>query len=620
MGDVTRNAGSDVGREGSLLSVVLSGLALAVLACAISAMIGKLGLLESTELRGFDLLVSARQCAPSPDIVIVDFDDASVEALNAFPIPRGLLATIVGKISSGEPELIGLDILLDRPRDGEADAELAQAMLDADNVIVAETFGTEGLPSITPLPIFRQAALDVAFVNMPLDSDGFVRRTYLWMRTSEYQGLSLPIVLASNYWLQPLLAGAPGTYRLGTSVIRTVESDPSLSLIAAWCPPTTVSVLELLEPEFDPALFAGKIVFVGQSSSAAKDLYPTPLFRYGQGPRGRDLTSGTEVHAAALATVLEEQTVRVLGAPLLWALNLLLAWLAAAAVVRARPSLGVLAVVGVAAATVALAHLLFSQQVIWMSFASTELGIALTLPGGLGLRFFRERRLKTHIEAERGQLMEIFERYVSPEVAAEIWERRDEIVLEGHERTATVLFSDIRGFTSLTAGKPSHEVLAWLNEYFDAMSQVIKRNGGMLNKFIGDGMLVVFGVPLSEGPEEDARRAVRASLEMLERVDALNREGKPGRPECSIGIGLHSGTLTAGNVGARDRLEYSVIGETVNMASRLEALTKDFDTCIVMSPHTRDLLGDQFKTLPLGEVSVRGFPDKVHVHTLDDRS
>lgn len=151
--------------------------------------------------------------------------------------------------------------------------------------------------------------------------------------------------------------------------------------------------------------------------------------------------------------------------------------------------------------------------------------------------------------------MGIFERYVSPEVAAEIWNRRGEIVLAGQEKTATVLFSDIRNFTALTAGKPSAEVLAWVNEYFTAMSEVIKANSGFLNKFIGDGMLVVFGVPLSEGIGKDACRAARTALEMLEQVEKLNAHQSPDRPRFAIGIGLHTGPLTAGNVGARDRLD-----------------------------------------------------------------
>jgi len=250
-----------------------------------------------------------------------------------------------------------------------------------------------------------------------------------------------------------------------------------------------------------------------------------------------------------------------------------------------------------------------------MRFISTEAGIILALPAGLGYRYLQERRLKAHAEAEQRDLMNLFERYVSPDVAAEIWDRRGEIVLAGQERTATVLFSDIRSFTALTEGKPSTQVLAWLNEYFTAMAQIIKANRGFLNKFIGDGMLVVFGVPLSEGVEKDAQRAVQTALQMLARAEQFNTRQGTERPRLAIGIGLHTGRLTVGNVGAPDRLEYSVIGETVNLASRLEALTKDFKTGIVMSAETWELVRNQVCTEALGEAAVRGFKDRICVYT-----
>ncbi|MCZ6769386.1 MAG: hypothetical protein O7D93_09090, partial [Acidobacteria bacterium] len=217
---------------------------------------------------------------------------------------------------------------------------------------------------------------------------------------------------------------------------------------------------------------------------------------------------------------------------------------------------------------------------------------------------------------EQRELMSLFERYVSPEVAAEIVRRQGEIVLAGQEMTATVVFTDIRNFTALTAGKPSHEVLAWLNNYFTAMSKIIMKNGGFLNKFMGDGLLVLFGVPLGETSTESACQAVRAALEMLHRVEQMNLESEPGQPQLKIGIGLHTGTLTAGNLGARERMEYSVIGETVNLASRLEELTKKFKTGMVMSAETRELVRDRFATKSLGEVAIRGFPGSSRVYTV----
>jgi adenylate cyclase len=234
----------------------------------------------------------------------------------------------------------------------------------------------------------------------------------------------------------------------------------------------------------------------------------------------------------------------------------------------------------------------------------------------LGFRFLEERRLKALAEADRRQLMGLFGRYVSSEVADEIWRRRGEIVLAGEERTATVLFSDIRNFTGLTAGQPSGEVLGWLNDYFTAMSQVVQANHGFLNKFIGDGLMVVFGVPLSTSVKDDACRAVRTAIEMLERVDTLNNERGPGRPELKIGIGVHTGRLTAGTVGSRDRLEYSVIGETVNLASRLEGLCKDLKVSVVLSPTTQALVQWAFDTAPLAQTRVRGFDGIMDVHTL----
>jgi adenylate cyclase len=269
--------------------------------------------------------------------------------------------------------------------------------------------------------------------------------------------------------------------------------------------------------------------------------------------------------------------------------------------------------------TWAAAEHAFAAQRLWIPFVSTEAVVLLAMPAVLAFRFLEERRLKAEAEADRQQLMGLFGRYVSSEVADEIWRRRSEILLAGEERTATVLFSDIRNFTGLTAGKSSGEVLAWLNDYFTAMSEVVKRNHGFLNKFIGDGLMVVFGVPLSTSAREDACRAVKTAIEMLARVEDLNAERTDGRPELKIGIGIHTGSLTAGTVGSRDRLEYSVIGETVNLASRLEGLCKELKASIVLSPSTREHVQWAFETVPLGEVRVRGFEGTMAVHTLRDQ-
>ena len=494
---------------------------------------------------------------------------------------------------------------------------MAEALESAGNVILASGYGFGTTPQDNPLPEFQDAAAGVAFGDLPLDEDGAVRRMYLQLRTAGYEAVSFPVAMAEYYSGQQLAPGAAGFHLLGAAKIPLVTRDPDSALIDfhASRPAQTVTVQELLNPEFSTALFSGKIVLVGQSSTFGKDIYITPASRFRPVTAGRAMLSGTEIHAAAIATLVSGKTIRMLSSRSLWGINFLAAVVLVALVSRARPPWAVALTLAAVLTAAGLALLLFERQ-IWMKFVSTEAAILLALPAGLGYRFTEERRLKKFAEAERRQLMSVFERYVSPEVAAEIWQRRGEIVLAGEERIATVLFSDIRNFSALTAGKPSAQVLAWLNHYMAAMSEVVKANGGYLNKFIGDGIMVVFGAPLSRGVQEDACRAVETALAMLRRLEELNGNVSPGQPQLKIGIGLHTGPLTAGNVGSPERMEYSVIGDTVNLSSRLESLTKEFKTDIVISPQTEEQVKLRFKTLALGAAEVRGFPGEIDLYTI----
>jgi adenylate cyclase len=271
----------------------------------------------------------------------------------------------------------------------------------------------------------------------------------------------------------------------------------------------------------------------------------------------------------------------------------------------------------------AAAQILFTAYHLWFPYLETLLGVAAALPCGVAWQYVKANLLRSETEKQKTQLMEMFSRYVDPEVARSIWLRRDEVSLEGDERVATVLFSDIRNFTGITAGKPSRTVLRWLNRYFTAMDEVIRAHDGFLNKFIGDGLLVVYGVPLSQGEDVDACNAVRSALAMLKRVEQLNAE-RPAAEDCPdlrIGIGIHTGMLTSGNVGSSSRLEYSVIGETVNLASRLESLNKDFGTEIILSEATYERVKDRIPGIySLGATSVRGFDEQITIYSMGPRN
>jgi adenylate cyclase len=550
---------------------------------------------------------------PSSDVVFnIDFDEDSVRHHNLFPIPRLFLADVISKIGSGNPSVIGVDVILDLPRLEADDLHLAKVIDDTGNVILVSEYGFGDRERKDPLPLFEKAAAGVAFGDLPIDEDGEVRHMFLRVTTPNYKALSLPVALADFSSGQHLRPGGDGFLLFGSTKLPLADTHPDTAWIHFHrsAPTRVVSVDALLSNGFDPSIFAGKIVLIGQSSEFANDLFKTPAM-------GGNLLSGAEIHGAAVATLLSGHFVSTMPLFPRIAAGLLLAFVVIVLGFRNRWYVALTVSLLLAACTFLAAFFLFSGYHLWMPFVSIQACLLGALPAGLGYRSVEERRLKNQMEAERRQLMGLFERYVSADVAAEIWKNRDAIVLAGEERVATILFSDIRSFTAMTAGVPSQEVLAWLNRYLTVMGDVIKKNRGFLNKFIGDGIMVVFGAPLSEGPREDACRAVRCAIEMLARVDQWNATKAPGDPVLKIGIGIHTGPVTAGNVGSPDRLEYSVIGDTVNLASRLEALTKDFKTPLVLSPATWEYIRGQFSTVSLGDAQVRGFTNAIPLYSVE---
>ncbi|MGE5624642.1 MAG: CHASE2 domain-containing protein [Bacillota bacterium] len=606
-------------------------------AAAVPLLSGLLALLSGSaavrdlEASGYDLLVhTGSRAAPRADIVVVDFDNALLQQLRAFPVPRGVVAEVVEKVAAGRPDLIGFDLLLSERRAPEEDKRLAAAMAAAGNVIVTTQLGTDNMPVNEPLPDYcvldpanpsnckEGSAFAAGFINMPVDDDGFVRRLFL-LPPKGYPALPFPVAVAANRLRAPPTPCGADAVCIGKA--RTVfDGGPLRTALINWpaSRPEVIPAGEVLAGRVPGASFADKIVLLGQSSTAGNDLHFTPQFRFRDAEGERHQMPGTLVQAAAIQTLLDGSAIQVM--PLAEALVIAGIYLALALllIVLAPPRWSLPGVLLLMLTAFAIAWGLYAFGRIWQPFVLAELAFVLSLPAGFGFRFAEERWLKGRAERERGELMGLFSRYVSPEAAAEIWKRRGEITLAGEEREATVMFTDIRNFTAITAGKPPGEVLFWLNDYLTEMSAVIEEQHGFLNKFIGDGIMVLFGVPLSASQAEDATHALDTALRMLERVEEWNRKhrGDARFPEIKIGIGIHSGRVTAGNVGSRTRLEYSVIGAAVNLASRLESLTKEFHVPVILTADTEALVRGRFRTRDLGEAAVRGFEGKIRVYTV----
>lgn len=610
-------------------------LALAVGTCAIAFAMGRSGAMADIELWGYDFLVNhAGYKTPASNVVLVDFDDATVSALNEFPIRRSSMALVIERIATAKPRVIGLDVFLSESRGAEEDAEMQKALTSAGNVIIASQLAARGLPAVSPMSLFcspetdasdagfcqegMPGAMGFAFVNMPIDADGFIRSMRL---LPDYPGapVSFPLALAQQYSGQAIHPGNRNAVIFLGREIPYFDPDLKSALIGRWNPQPVkrLSAIDVLKGRLDLTNELGdKLVLVGQGSDAARDRHFTPVFR----PPQRAFISGTQVHAAAIATLLDGPTVSVVPRSLAWAAILASVLLAVWLTLRLPLRYGLGGVGITMFALYAGAQLAFGFGHQWMKFLTGELAVAISLPVSLTYQFIRERFRSASALAERQQIMQMFSRYVSPEAAAQIWERRSELSLAGEERSATVMFTDIRNFTQLTAGKSSPAVLRWLNRYLTAMDQVIREEGGFLNKFIGDGLMILFGVPLSEGLREDAWRAVRCGLRMLERVEQMNNENVHDRAylPIRIGVGIHTGVLTCGSVGSQSRLEYSVIGETVNLASRLESTTKEFEVPLVMSASTYEAVRAHVPDArDLGLAKVKGFDSPIHVYALD---
>ncbi|MEO5358743.1 MAG: adenylate/guanylate cyclase domain-containing protein [Nitrospirae bacterium YQR-1] len=236
-------------------------------------------------------------------------------------------------------------------------------------------------------------------------------------------------------------------------------------------------------------------------------------------------------------------------------------------------------------------------------------------------------------KAERNLIMKLFGKHVSKSVAQAIWENRDEFIKDGRlpskKLTATVLFTDLKGFTSVSEKFDAAGLMDWLNEYMDAMTGMVLNHGGVVNKYIGDAVMAIFGVPFERTTEieisEDAINAVECALGMEQELIRLNQLWeKQGLPNTSMRVGIFTGPLVAGCIGSSERLEYTVIGDTVNTASRLESFDKDTQDeefagrpCrILIGESTYKYTGDRFYSKRVGEVSLKGKSEKIIVYRI----
>lgn len=601
-------------------------LAAAVLVAASILAAGSLGLLERLELGAYDRLLALRPLPADPGarVVVVAYTEHDIMSQRTYPLPDDTLAEVLERILAQGPRAVGVDFYRDVliPPGSE---RLEGLWRREPRIVMVHLLEDGERPGIPP-PAVLVGSEQVGFSDVIVDPDDTVRRAALFQddEHGEYRSLALRV---AELWLAPDGAGLSGDpenpeqIRLGPTTLPRLGGDDGpyrdvddagyqiLIDFEGRAPFRQVSMGEVLDGRIAPDAFRDKLVLVGATADSITDLRRVPF----------GLWPGVFVHAHVASRLvhygLGEAT------PLAWldgragaAWTLL--WTAAGAFLGLRrypvwsfsAALG-LGVLGIFGAGLALLH-----AGLWIPVVPPAAGW-LVSAGAITAWVSRRE------SADRRVLMQLFSRHVSRALATDLWAKRDQF-LEGRRPKplrlpVTVLFVDVKSFTSVAESLDALAVMQWVNELMEELAKQVELHGGFVDDYFGDGMKAAFGVPLpresEEGRNEDARAAVRCAIAMEASLATLN-EGWSRRemPTGRLRVGIDSGFSVAGSLGSSDRLKYTVLGDIANTAARLESLDDgqhDFErkrVRILVSYRTQELLGEEFELADRGEFKLKG--------------
>ncbi len=563
---------------------------------------------ESIRLYAHDLLhLASGPVEPAAEVVIVAIDDPSFKELGRpWPWPRSFHADLIEALHRAGAAIVLFDVLFVNPAaDPEQDRRLATAIRRAGNVILASATTrverknfVQNL-AIEPTAQLAEAARMVASANLFPAMDGVIREGFL--RVFDRPGLAFAAVSRVEERSADGPVAHPSRFRIRFT--GPAGSYPTVSFYQALAPD------DYLPPNF----FRDRIVLVGHAAKAAVtmqktvDALPTPYFR-----ASRQLMHGVEIHANIIDNLLNG---RMLTVEPLYPVPFLVTLLALLTVYRMadRP----LALYGLSGIFILgfLAVSLFLFQH-WNRIFDGIVPAAVIATASLwwgGVSYFHNVRQKQRIK-------QAFVRYLPEDLVGEVLNNPEARALGGRKKRLTILFSDIRGFTTLSERFEQPEMLVdFLNDYLDIMTERIHQHQGIIDKYIGDAIMALFGAPLPRPNHPEL--ACRAALAMKGALKTVDDRWRPqlaalGFDGIGIGIGLNCGEMVVGNIGSRKRFDYTVIGDAVNLAARLEGLSKVYGVVIVISDSVRELIGAGFITRELDRVRVKGKESFTVIHEL----
>jgi adenylate cyclase len=574
-------------------------IAVAALAAGIGVLAYATHLLRRTELQTVDARFAIRGTREAPKgIVVVAIDNATLQELRErhmqaeFPFPRKYEARVIDTIRSGGARAIAVDLQFTQQTDPADDNALIEAVGRAHGRILLGTTEIAGNGATAVLGgngLLHELGARPASVRFPLDSDGVIRRF-----SYAYNGVQSLGVAAQEV-------------ATGRRVKRSLfGSDGTLPIDFAGPPETlhSISFSKVLTGQVPASAFRGRIVVLGASAPILQDVHATST-------TSGDEMPGPEIWGNAISTLQRGVPLHEAPGWLNVLLIVLLGVIAPLGSLRLAPLRALLDALAAAIAFTLATQFAFSQGLI-LSFVYPLLALVVATLGTLAVLYMSET-------VERARVYNLFARFVPGDVVEEVVAYAgDDLRLGAVEQEGTVLFSDLRGFTSFSEQRPAHVVIDVVNCYLNEMTEAILAARGTLIAYMGDGIMAVFGAPL---PQEDhADRALRAAREMigprLERFNAWLAE--QGHDHAfAMGVGINSGPVMAGNIGSEERVEYTALGDTTNTASRLEGMTKGSGHMLFVSEETRERLREiPADLVSVGELEIRGRIAPMPVWTL----
>ena len=634
---------------------------LIVLLVAVSVVIlSRTQFIRDVEYRLYDRCLLLNQPAPKTDkIALIGIDDITLENLGRWPLPRNYYATLLNFLYYFPPLATGFDILFMEPDpvNPEADVSFGKLAGMMDTACFGYYFGTsagrigsEGfhpdllseklvnvkgnklhLPEAKSyeLPI-NELHYNLGFLNAPRgkesailktsSKDGTIRDIPLIMRFGTDIYPSFVLQLIKNYYqikledieviinkqvVLHLPDDKPIKIPIDRSGMMMINYTGGLSSF------TTISFESILRgaqslskqtnTDFKPDMLKNTVTVIGVTATGI-DVGQLPL-KDALGPLAL-------VHLNALRTIIERNFICRIDYK--WALLLTVVSVIISAVVSVilSPLAGLLAFLVYFLAVTAF-YFVMIEIGFWLPIVPAVIGCAVTYLGITCVNLINEEREKRRIKI-------MFGHYVSPNILEDILRSPSTLKLGGENRELTVLFSDIRSFTTYCEKRTPEEIVSILNEYLDAMTEVILNNGGTLDKYVGDEIMAVFGAPGEHMKDNHALQAVKTACAMTERLAELKEKWKlEGKEPFNIGIGVNTGIMKVGNMGSKRLFDYTVIGDEVNVGARIESLTREYDVAVIISESTYEKVKEFVKCRKLGSTLVKGKNKPVTIYELE---